>query len=143
MAKAIITLARDGGSFEVDMDTFPADILARLAIHGLQQKVADSCADKAKYADKAAIVLRSQGVIDNLKAGTWAERAVGPRATTFETFLHQEAVKAAKARMEKDEKAKAAGLEFVASRYATNESFIAATRKLWDARTAKVDDVEI
>lgn len=143
MAKAIITLARDGGSFEVDMDTFPADILARLAIHGLQQKVADSCADKSKYADKAAIVARSQSVVDNLKAGTWAERAVGPRATTFEAFLSAESIKAAKARMEKDEKAKAAGLDFVANRYATNESFIAATRKLWDARTAKVDDVEI
>jgi len=141
---ATITLARDGGQIEIDMAFFNETILAQLAIHGLQQKVADACADKNKYPDAAAIVERSQDVIEMLKAGTWASKGGGARIRTLESYMDSEAAKAAKARMERDEKAKAAGLEKVTAAYRNNEAMKARWEAEWKAKQeAKATEVEI
>jgi len=95
-----ITSASRGGNaatFLVDMTDFPQEILVKLAIHGLQQKVADSCADKNKFETLSQVKARSEEVIQSLKDGVWAKRGGGGRrGDAYTLWLNGEAKAAAR-----------------------------------------------
>lgn len=126
-----LPVAAGGSEITVSVADFPPHILFNLAMHGLQQKVADSVANaKAKEWTKAECLDKCDSVIASLKAGTWAKKGGGKAARTEEEFVSRKAEAMAKARMEKDEKAKAAGLERVKA------AFIKAHGAAWKAEWA-------
>lgn len=57
-----------------DVTKLSADIVAKLAMHGLQQKIADAAAG-AKTADEADAAMNK--AIDALMAGAWSSRGTG------------------------------------------------------------------
>jgi hypothetical protein len=61
-------------SVSVDVTALSADIVARLAIHGLHQKVADAAAG-ATNADEANAAM--QKAVDAIVAGDWTSRTAG------------------------------------------------------------------
>lgn len=137
-----ITFARDGGSYDVNMADFPAHILEQLAIHGLQQKVADSCADKAKAGNAAQIRDRSISVITMLLGGTWANKAGGAKIRTEDQYVNAMAKRAAEDRRKTDAKAAALPLEKVIAAYAAAKG--EAWREEYRARqAAKAADIDL
>lgn len=88
-----LTLARDAGTMDVDLNTIPVEMIAELVRHGLQQKVADSCTDKAKYETVQQIQARSTEVIELLKNGVWGQRKAGGRTSDpFKKWIEGEAL---------------------------------------------------
>lgn len=88
MDKITLPTAAGGAEVAIDMATFPDHIREALALHGLQQKIADSCASaKAKGWTEAQAKEACDKVMTSLLAGTWASRATGPRATSEEAFV--------------------------------------------------------
>lgn len=73
------TVTSRGVEVPVAVGKLSADIIARLAMHGLQQKVADAASGAAKLeGDVAANTLTlMQGAVDGLMAGTWTQRTAG------------------------------------------------------------------
>jgi len=141
---ATITTAARGGTatqIEVDMDSFPAHILASLAIHGLQQKVADACADKNKFETVAQVKERSEAVIAMLISGTWANKAGGAKIRTEEQYVQAMAKRAAEARCKNDAKAAAMPLERVIEAYAKakGDAWREEYRARMNARSADVE----
>ena len=57
-----------------DLDKFPAEIVERLAIHGLSQKVGDSTSNLSKARDFHSAFGVMQEVVDNLEKGLWSVR---------------------------------------------------------------------
>ena len=57
-----------------DIGKFPAEIVERLAIHGLSQKVGDSVSALSKTRDFHAAFGNMQEVVDNLEKGLWSAR---------------------------------------------------------------------
>ncbi len=142
-----------GGTEEVRIDTLPETIIYNLLQHGLQQKMADPAAGMAKAGKgESEIKTACLAVLERLRAGTWADRSVGPRAGNLEEFINQEAKKKAMSRIlaaeaGKDAQVKAIvekvgkepALTAIAARYAADEGFRSATQKLWEARTTKAE----
>jgi hypothetical protein len=88
-----ISLARNAGEMEVNLATIPSEMIAELVRHGLQQKVADSCADKNKYETTQQIVDRSDEVVQLLKNGVWGQRKSGGRTSDpFKKWIESEAL---------------------------------------------------
>ena len=139
---ATITLARNGGILEIDMDNFSNEIKTALMVHGLQQKVADACADKEAYATADAITERSNEVIAMLLAGTWAKRGGGAKVRTEDQYVQAMAKRAAEDRRKSDPKAAAAPLEKVIEAFAKAKG--AAWRAEYQARqAAKATEIEL
>lgn len=69
----------------VDINNIPAEIISRLAMHGLSQKLGDSYAG----ADVAEAFARADGVAKDLLEGNWSTRvaASGPRTTQLAEAL--------------------------------------------------------
>lgn len=68
-----VTFGFEGNNMEFRLDQLPGEMITRLALHGLSQKLGDSYADSTKVTDpeKAAT-----DVWNNLKDGNWGrERA--------------------------------------------------------------------
>lgn len=142
-----------GATIQVNTDTLPVEIQKLLMQHGLQQKMSDPAAGMAKAGkDQAEIETACLSVLERLRAGTWAEKATGPRATNLEEFINQEAKKKALSRVVAAEEGKDAqvaaiiakvgreqALKAIWDRYAETDSFRKATQLLWEARTAKAD----
>jgi hypothetical protein len=64
-----------GESLQVQVEDFPVDIQARLAYHGLSQKIGDSWAG---VKGDVSLALENAGtMIEHLMAGTWTEKATG------------------------------------------------------------------
>ena len=63
-----VTFGFEGNSMEFRLDQLPREMVVRLALHGLSQKLGDSYADSTKVTDpeKAAT-----DVWNNLKEGNW------------------------------------------------------------------------
>jgi hypothetical protein len=61
-------------SVTVDVTALSADIVARLVIHGLHQKIADAAAGAT---DEAEAVAAMQKAIDAVIAGDWTSRVAG------------------------------------------------------------------
>ena len=63
-----VTFGFDGNNMEFRLDQLPGEMITRLALHGLSQKLGDSYADSTKVTDpeKAAT-----DVWNNLKEGNW------------------------------------------------------------------------
>jgi hypothetical protein len=134
----------DDASIEIDLAAMPAHILQSLLEHGLKQKVADAAADSKKFETAADAFKACQDITDRLLAGTWALKGGGAKITTFEAYVKSKATAAAKARMEKDPKAAAKGLEYVVEAYSKNEPLRVTWLAEWNARqAAKKTDVEI
>ena len=57
-----------------DLSKMPADIVERLAIHGLSQKVGDSTSNLSKSRDFHAAFGAMQEIVDNLEKGLWSVR---------------------------------------------------------------------
>jgi hypothetical protein len=134
---ALPSACGEDATIEVDMAMMPVHILQALMEHGLKQKVADSVANATKLEWTAVqSVAACQSVVDSLMAGTWAKKGGGAKIRTFEQYVTSKATMAAKARMEKDEKAKALGLEKVVAAYSKSESLRATWLVEWNARQA-------
>lgn len=67
-------------SVTVDVTKLAPEIIARLAVHGLQQKLADA-ASQSKTADEAIGAM--QKAADALLAGEWASRVAGSGVDDF------------------------------------------------------------
>lgn len=67
-------------SVEVDMDKLSKDIAARLAVHGLVQKVADAASASKTYDEALASM---QKAVDALMAGEWSSRVAGSGVDEF------------------------------------------------------------
>lgn len=77
-----------GAEIAVNLGDFPESIREALALHGLQQKVADAAANAQKLGwteDQARAACMS--VFDAIKAGQWTRRASGPRMGNEEAFV--------------------------------------------------------
>ena len=63
-----VTFGFEGNNMEFRLDQLPGEMITRLALHGLSQKLGDSYADSTKVTDpeKAAT-----DVWNNLKDGSW------------------------------------------------------------------------
>ena len=70
---------------QVNINDIPADIISRLAMHGLSQKLGDSYAG-AEVAESCA---RATGVASDLKEGNWSVRVASgsPRTTQLAEAL--------------------------------------------------------
>lgn len=142
--------AAGGGSLEVDMSAFSESILAALALHGLQQKVADkvSGAKKAEMTEADALAA-CLAVIESLKAGTWAQHGGGgPRATNETDFIIGRLVaeiradaKKAKASPPTDEAATATALAIMASTKDGAVAKVAKYRAEWNAKGVSIKDL--
>lgn len=71
-------------SFAVDLAKLPPEMVARLAVHGLQQKIADA-ASGAKDKDEAFAAMAKAG--DAILAGQWAVRAAASGVTDEQIAL--------------------------------------------------------
>jgi hypothetical protein len=73
-ARTVIFQLRNGVKVEACLDKFPADMVERLALHGLSQKGGDSITQASKDNDFHAAFGLIQGVVDNLENGLWSVR---------------------------------------------------------------------
>lgn len=74
----------DGTKLDCNVGDLPRDIVERLAVHGLAQKVGDSYAS-AESVEEA--IGNAKSVWENLKAGQWATKAA--RGGKFVEALHR------------------------------------------------------
>lgn len=80
---ASFTVMSRGVACEVSIGDLSADIIARLALHGLHQKVADAASNAKAIADEAKAPVADvtanlmAGARDGLVAGTWTQRTSG------------------------------------------------------------------
>lgn len=76
-----------GKSVTVPITSLSPEIVGKLVIHGLRQKVADAAAGAKKIAEEAGgdkgDIAKSlmQGVVDSLVEGKWAQRVAGAPVT--------------------------------------------------------------
>lgn len=123
--------------FEGKLSDFPAHILAAAAAYAIHKKAQDASGGKdltgAEAKDAALEVIR------NLKAGTWASKASGPRVTTFEAFIAREAAKAAKVLVKPGAKYAGKDEAKVAEALTKAEAWVAKQRKLWEASRGEVE----
>ena len=64
----------NGVEVQACLDNYSSEIVERLAIHGLSQKVGDSASGFSKDRDFHGAFGAMQGVEDNLRAGVWASK---------------------------------------------------------------------
>ena len=63
-----VTFGFDGNNMEFRLDQLPGEMITRLALHGLSQKLGDSYADSTKVTDPQSA---ATDVWNNLKEGNW------------------------------------------------------------------------
>lgn len=73
--KAVVFALGNGTKLELCLDEVPAEMIEQLAIHGLSQKVGDSCSSLSKDRDFTGAYANMQQVITNLRNGVWSNRA--------------------------------------------------------------------
>lgn len=80
-----ITFEETNDTLEADLNNLPGDIVQRLAMHGLSQKLGDSYAG----VDAAEAFEKAKAVLDELQKGEWSTRvaAAGPRTTQLAEAL--------------------------------------------------------
>lgn len=76
-ARSVVFTLGNGQSLTGCLDGLSAEIVERLAVHGLSQKVGDSASGYAKDRDFLGAFGAMSAVLDNLKAGLWASRSGG------------------------------------------------------------------
>lgn len=88
--KVEITFA-DGTAQSLSLNDLNDEIITRLALHGLSQKLGDSYAGAGTEDDPVAVATAAVGgVIENLMEGNWTQRATGtsgPRVTMLAEAL--------------------------------------------------------
>ena len=130
--------------FKGMLSDFPPAILAQGAAYAIHKKAQDASGGK-DVATEAQAKETAAAVIASLKAGTWAKKNVGPRASTFEAWLPQQAAALAKARSTKEGDALfGKPVEAIATAYLTKDTpnaqaWRAAKRLEWDALQARKD----
>ena len=78
-----VTVSSRERSVHIDTASLSADIIAKLAIHGLTQKVADAASGAKKVAEETksdvgdTTVAMMQKAVDSLLAGEWSTRTAG------------------------------------------------------------------
>lgn len=123
--------------FEGMLSDFPPHILALGAAYAIHKKAQD--ASGGKDLTDAAAKEAALAVIANLKAGTWASKASGPRVTTFEAFIAREAAKAAKVLVKPGAQYAGKDEAKVAEALTKHNPWVEKQRKLWDAAQGGVD----
>ena len=85
-----VTKGPRGGAWKasvaIDLTALSAEIVARLAVHGLQQKVADA-ASGAETLDEANAAM--QKAVDAILAGEWSSRGSGEGVDEFTRIARQ------------------------------------------------------
>ena len=74
VARQVAFVLGNGVKVVGDLAKMPADIVERLAIHGLSQKVGDSTSSLSKTRDFHAAFGAMQEIVDNLEKGLWSVR---------------------------------------------------------------------
>lgn len=75
--RAVVFTLGNGQSLTAGLDGLAEEIVERLAVHGLSQKIGDAAANFSKERDFLGAFGAMQAVYDNLKAGAWASRSGG------------------------------------------------------------------
>lgn len=73
-SRQVIFALGNGVKVVGDLDKIPADMVERLAIHGLSQKVGDTTSNLSKGRDFHAAFGAMQETVDNLEKGLWSVR---------------------------------------------------------------------
>lgn len=76
-ARSIVFTLGNGSQIVAGLDEVPAEMIERLALHGLSQKIGDAAANYSKERDFLGAFGGMSQVWDNLRAGVWANRAGG------------------------------------------------------------------
>jgi erythromycin esterase-like protein len=76
-ARTVIFTLGNGSKLTACLDSYSAEMIERLAVHGLSQKIGDSASGFAKERDFLGAFGSMQQVEDNLKQGLWASRSGG------------------------------------------------------------------
>lgn len=74
VARQVAFVLGNGVKVIGDLAKMPADIVERLAIHGMSQKVGDSTSNLSKTRDFHAAFGAIQETVDNLEKGLWSVR---------------------------------------------------------------------
>lgn len=74
-AKTVVFALGNGLKTELSLDDIPAEMVERLALHGLSQKGGDSTSSMSKDRDFSGAYAAIQQVLDNLRNGVWSNRA--------------------------------------------------------------------
>ena len=74
LARQVAFVLGNGVKVIGDLSRMPEDVVERLAIHGLSQKVGDSTSNLSKARDFHAAFGAMQDVVDNLEKGLWSVR---------------------------------------------------------------------
>jgi hypothetical protein len=86
----VVAYAKGGSEvFRGKLTDFPAHIIAQAAAYAIHKKVQDATGGADMKADEVATAAKA--AIDSLKAGTWAKRGGGARATTAEAYIAKQA----------------------------------------------------
>lgn len=75
IARTVRFVLGNGVEVRACLDDFSEEIIERLALHGLSQKVGDSTSSLSKDRDFHGAFGAMQGVVDNLSNGLWSSRA--------------------------------------------------------------------
>lgn len=93
LPQELIIERRDGAKVTCNVENLNDDIIAKLAMHGLRQKISDAAASAKKQADEdggdvAEIAsAMMQKVVDNLEKGDWGvERGEGASADPLDKY---------------------------------------------------------
>jgi hypothetical protein len=124
-------------SATVDVASLTPDIVAKLAVHGLQQKIADAAAGATNEAEATAAM---QKAIDALVKGEWTSRTAGEGVseTVLVARMITRSVVKAKYGAKSPEWAAFTGLEPSAQNAKLDEIFAANAEKLQSAVDAKI-----
>ncbi len=85
-AGTVIFKLGNGSIIKAELAKVPAEMLNRLALHGLSQKIGDACASFAKERDFSSALASMDSVWGNLQQGLWTSRA-GSSITDLVTIL--------------------------------------------------------
>jgi hypothetical protein len=77
----------DGTSLEANMDAFSDEIITKLAIHGLLQKIGDAASGFSKTSDYHGAMNAMNSVWETLLSGQWTRTGAGSGTTDLVTAL--------------------------------------------------------
>lgn len=145
--REVVAYAKGGVEvFRGMLSSFPAEIIAQAAAYAIHKKCQDaSGGDGITEADAKA---KADACIAALRAGTWAQRGGGARATNEADFIHQRLVamikakaKAAKAEVPSDEACNATAAAIAKSAKPQAVALVAKYKAEWAARSVSIADL--
>lgn len=149
MLEDCVVVARAKGGlvvFEGNLSDFPPAIIAQAAAYAIHKKCQDaSGGDNVTEADAKA---KAEACVAAMKAGTWATRGGGARATNEDDFILGRLVTYIKAQAKKagasapdDTTARATGAAIMRSEKPKAQALVAQYRAEWTAKNTAIGDL--